>query len=137
MLVENHEIVVRLDFLFNHDAWFARIFVRDEFNWIHFVQHFDKSSHVLLSQMLQSRVSYAQSFFVDWEVIDRRFDERLEIVDDKCDNEVVIHMLSQLKEKHVVDAFSCYDVLIFDHKQIRFVRHETTNFVQLIKIDQI
>ncbi len=67
---------------------------------------------------------YAQSFFVDYrtwfdERLDERFDERLykqldEIIDDKCDDKVVIHMLSQFKKKHVVDAFSCYDVLIFD-----------------------
>jgi hypothetical protein len=75
-------------------------------------------------------MSYAQKFFVDWEIIDERFDERLdEIVDDKCDDEVIAHMLSQLKEEHVVDAFSCYDVLIFDREQIQFIRHETANFV--------
>jgi hypothetical protein len=39
-----------------------------------------------------------------------------EIVDDKCDDEVITHVLSQFKEKHVVDAFSCYDVLILDEK---------------------
>jgi hypothetical protein len=83
-------------------------------------------------------VSYVQHFFVDWEIIDERFDERLdelvdkrldEIVDDKCDDEVVIHMLLQLKEEHVVDALSCYDVLIFDREQTRFVRHKTANLV--------
>ncbi len=62
-------------------------------------------------------MSYVQRFFVNWEIIDERFDERFdEIVDDKCDDEVVIHMLSQFKEKHVVDAFFCYDVLILDHE---------------------
>jgi hypothetical protein len=88
--------------------------------------------------MLQSRVSYVQNFFVDWTIIDERFDEHLnEIVDDKCDDEIVIHMFSQFKEKHVVNAFSCYDVLIFDREQIQFVRYKTANFVELIKIDQI
>jgi hypothetical protein len=46
-----------------------------------------------------------------------------EIVDDKCNNEVITHVLSQFKKKHVVDAFFCYDVLIFDEKYFRFVRH--------------
>ncbi len=65
-------------------------------------------------------------------------DENLldEIVDDKCDDEVIIHVLSQFKEEHVVNAFSCYDVLIFDEKYFRFVRHRI-NIVQLIKADQI
>jgi hypothetical protein len=27
-----------------------------------------------------------------------------EIIDDKCDDEAIIHVLSQLKKKHVVDA---------------------------------
>ncbi len=58
-----------------------------------------------------------------------------EIVDDKCDDEVITHVFSQLKEKHVVDAFSCYDVLILDEKHFRFVRHQA-EIVQLIKIDQ-
>ncbi len=70
-------------------------------------------------------MSYVQIFFVDWEIIDERFDERFdevvderldEIVDDKCDDEVVIHMLSQFKKEHVVNALSCYDVLIFDRE---------------------
>ncbi len=59
-----------------------------------------------------------------------------EIVDDKCDDEVITHVFSQFKEKHVVDAFSCYDVLILDEKHFRFVRHRA-KIVQLIKIDQI
>jgi hypothetical protein len=91
-------------------------------------------------------VLYAQNFFVDWEFVDERFDEHFderfderfdkrlderldEIVDDKCDDEVIIHMLSQLKKEHVVDALFCYDVLILNREQIRFVRHETANFV--------
>jgi hypothetical protein len=58
-------------------------------------------------------VSYVQNFLVDCRI----FDERLnEIIDDECDDEIVIHMLSQLKEKHVVDVFSCYDVLILDRE---------------------
>jgi hypothetical protein len=40
------------------------------------------------------------------------------------------------QKKHVVDAFSCYNVLIFDKKHFRFVRHRT-KIVQLIKVDQI
>jgi hypothetical protein len=59
-----------------------------------------------------------------------------EIVDDRCDDEAIAHVFSQLKEKHVVDALSCYDVLIFDEKHSRFVRHRT-EIVQLIKADQI
>ncbi len=52
-------------------------------------------------------------------------DENLfdEIVDDKCDDEVITYVFSQFKEKHVVEAFSCYDVLIFDEKHFRFVRY--------------
>ncbi len=46
-----------------------------------------------------------------------------EIIDDKCDDEVIIYVFSQLKKKHVVDAFFCYDVLIFDNKHFKFVRH--------------
>ncbi len=46
-----------------------------------------------------------------------------EIIDDRCDDEVVAHMLSQLKEEHVVDALSCYDVLILDNEYFRFVCH--------------
>ncbi len=46
-----------------------------------------------------------------------------EIIDDKCDDEVIIHVFSQFKEEHVVNAFSCYDVLILDKKHSRFVRH--------------
>ncbi len=59
-----------------------------------------------------------------------------EIIDDKCDDEIIIHVLSQLKKKHVVDAFSCYDVLIFDNEHFKFVRH-WTSIVQLIEINQI
>jgi hypothetical protein len=46
-----------------------------------------------------------------------------EIIDDRCDNEAIAHVLSQLKEKHVVSALSCYDVLIFDNEHFKFVRH--------------
>jgi hypothetical protein len=46
-----------------------------------------------------------------------------EIIDDKCDDEVIIHVFSQLKKKHVVNALSCYDVLIFDNEYLKFVRH--------------
>jgi hypothetical protein len=66
-------------------------------------------------------MSHVQNVFVDrdsWLVWRHR-----EIIDDKCDDEVVIHMFSQLKEEHVVDAFSCYDVLIFDDEYFRFVCH--------------
>ncbi len=59
-----------------------------------------------------------------------------EIIDDKCDDEVITHVFSQFKEKHVVNAFSCYDVLFFDEKHFRFIRHRA-KIVQLIKIDQI
>ncbi len=60
----------------------------------------------------------------------------IEIIDDKCDNEVIIYVLSQFKKKHVVDAFFCYDVLIFDNKHFKFVRYSIL-IVQLIKTDQI
>ncbi len=65
-------------------------------------------------------------------------DENLfdEIIDGKCDDEIIIHVLSQFKKKHVIDALSCYDVLIFDEKHFRFVRYRA-EIVQLIKIDQI
>ncbi len=46
-----------------------------------------------------------------------------EIIDDKCDDEIIIHVFSQFKKKHVVDAFFCYDVLTFDNKYFKFVRH--------------
>jgi hypothetical protein len=46
-----------------------------------------------------------------------------EIIDDRCDDEAIAHVLSQLKEEHVVDALSYYDVLIFDSEHFRFVRH--------------
>ncbi len=59
-----------------------------------------------------------------------------EIIDDKCDDEIITHVFSQFKEKHVVDTFFCYDVLILDEKHFRFVRHQA-KIVQLIKIDQI
>ncbi len=79
-----------------------------------------------------------QCCFVDWELsIDELKNDDLEknkfenddenfldeIVDDKCDDEVITHVFSQFKEKHVVDAFSCYDVLILDEKHFRFVRY--------------
>jgi hypothetical protein len=65
-------------------------------------------------------------------------DENLldEVVDDKYDDEVITHVLSQFKKEHVVNAFFCYDVLILDEKHFRFVRHRA-EIVQLIKIDQI
>ncbi len=52
-------------------------------------------------------------------------DENLldKIIDDKCDDETITHVFSQFKEKHVVNAFFCYDVLIFDKKLFRFIRH--------------
>jgi hypothetical protein len=40
MFIENHEIVMRFDFLFNYDAQFTKIFVDDRFNKIHFFRHF-------------------------------------------------------------------------------------------------
>jgi hypothetical protein len=46
-----------------------------------------------------------------------------EIIDDKCDDEAITHVLSQLKEEHVVDELYCYDVLILDSEHFRFVRH--------------
>ncbi len=91
-------------------------------------------------------MSNVQRCFVDWRLsIDELKNDNLEsdnenlldeIVDDECDDEVIIHVFSQLKKKHVVDAFFCYDVLILDEKHSRFVRHRT-KIVQLIKIDQI
>ncbi len=81
-----------------------------------------------------------QRCFVDWELsIDElenddfeddeleNDDENLfdEIIVDKCDDEIITHVLSQLKKEHVVDAFSCYDVLILDEKHFRFLRHQT------------
>ncbi len=48
-----------------------------------------------------------------------------EDIDDKCDDEIITHVLSQLKKEHVVDAFSCYDVLILDNEYFKFVRHWT------------
>jgi hypothetical protein len=59
-----------------------------------------------------------------------------EIVDDRCDDKIIIHVFSQLKKEHVVDALFCYDVLILNEKHFRFVRHRA-KIVQLIKIDQI
>jgi 6,7-dimethyl-8-ribityllumazine synthase len=47
-----------------------------------------------------------------------------EIMNDKCDDEIITYVLSQLKKKHVVDAFVCYDVLIFDNEHFEFIRHE-------------
>ncbi len=96
-------------------------------------------------------MSNVQRCLVDWELsIDELENDDLknnalendneslldEIVDDKCDDEIITYMLSQFKEEHVVDAFSCYDVLILDEKHFRFVRH-WAEIVQLIKIDQI
>jgi hypothetical protein len=40
MFVEDHEIIMRFDFLFDYDAWFAKIFVNDRFDKIHFFRHF-------------------------------------------------------------------------------------------------
>ncbi len=85
--------------------------------------------HVLLSQMSQSSMSNVQRCLVDWELsIDKLENDDLEnealesddedlldeIVDDKCDDEAIAHVLSQLKKEHVVDALSCYDVLILN-----------------------
>ncbi len=96
-------------------------------------------------------MSNVQRCFVDWRLSINKLevsnlendelendDENLldEIVDDKCDDEVITNVFSQLKEKHVVDAFSCYDVLIFDEKHSQFVRHRT-KIVQLIKTNRI
>ncbi len=54
-------------------------------------------------------MSYVQNFLVDRKIwFSELFDK---IIDDKND-EIVIRILSQFKEKHVVDAFFCYDVLI-------------------------
>ncbi len=52
-------------------------------------------------------------------------DENLfnEIIDNKCDDEIITHVFSQFKEKHVIDEFFCYDILIFDEKDFEFVRH--------------
>jgi hypothetical protein len=66
---------------------------------------------------------------VDWlendeiEIDDLR--NLFEIIDDKCDDEVIIHVFLQLKEKQVVDVFFCYDVLIFDNEYFKFVRYWT------------
>ncbi len=60
-----------------------------------------------------------QRCFVDWKLsIDEleiendeleNDDESLldEIVNDKCDDEIVTHVFSQFKKKHVVDALFC------------------------------
>ncbi len=40
MLVEDHEIVMRLDLLFDYDAQFTEIFVDDRFDKIHSLRHF-------------------------------------------------------------------------------------------------
>jgi hypothetical protein len=94
-------------------------------------------------------MSNVQRCLVDWELsIDEletnnlehdefeNDDENLldEIIDDKCDDEVITHVFSQFKEEHVVDEFFCYDVLILDEKYFRFVRHRA-KIIQLIKID--
>jgi hypothetical protein len=79
MLVEDHEIVVRFDLLFDYDAQFTEISVDDRFDKIHLLH--------------------------------------------RCDDEAIAHVLSQLKKEHVVDALSCYDVLIFDNEHLRLVHH--------------
>jgi hypothetical protein len=76
-----------------------------------------------------------QRCFIDWELSINEFenknlendkfendDESLfdEIIDDKCNDEIIIHVFSQFKKKHVVDAFF-YDVLILDKKHFRFI----------------
>ncbi len=91
-------------------------------------------------------MSNVQRCFVDWRLsIDEFKNDELEndnenlldeIVDDKCDDEVITHVFSQLKKEHVVDAFSCYDILILNKKHSWFVRHRA-KIVQLIKVDQI
>ncbi len=83
--------------------------------------------------MFLSSMSNVQRYFVNKRLSIDEFksddlendDECLfdEIIDDKCDDEVITHVFSQFKEEHVVDAFFCYDVLIFDEKHFRFVRH--------------
>jgi hypothetical protein len=47
-----------------------------------------------------------------------------EVIDDRCDDEAITHVLSQLKKEHVVSALSCYDVLILDNEHFRFIRHK-------------
>ncbi len=65
-------------------------------------------------------------------------DENLldEIIDDKFNDDIITHVFSRFKKKHVVDAFFYFDVLILDEKYSRFIRHQT-RIVLLIKIDQI
>jgi hypothetical protein len=46
-----------------------------------------------------------------------------EIIDDKCDDETIAHVFSQLKEEYVIDVLSCYDVLIFNNEHFKLVRH--------------
>ncbi len=90
-----------------------------------------------------------QRCFVNWKLSINEFennifendelendDENLfnEIVNDKCNNEIITYVFSQFKKKHVVDAFFCYDVLILDEKHFWYVRH-WAKIVSLIKID--
>jgi hypothetical protein len=84
-------------------------------------------------------MSNVQYCFVDWRLLIDEFkndifkndefendDENLldVIVDDKCDDEIITHVFLQFKKEHVVDAFSCYNVLILDEKYSRFVRYQ-------------
>ncbi len=65
--------------------------------------------------------------WVDWlkddeiEIDDLK--DLFENIDDKCDDEIIAHVLSQFKKEHVVDALFCFDVLIFDNEHFKFVRH--------------
>jgi hypothetical protein len=47
-----------------------------------------------------------------------------EVIGDRCGDEAIAHVLSQLKEEHVVSALSCYDVLVLDSEHLRFIRHK-------------
>jgi hypothetical protein len=85
--------------------------------------------------MFQSSMLNVQDCFVHWESwIDWLENDEIEIddlknlfkhIDDKCDDEIIIYVLSQFEEEHVVDALFCYDVLIFDNEYFKFVRHRT------------
>jgi hypothetical protein len=78
-------------------------------------------------------MSNVQNCFVHWKSwIDWLENDEIEIddlrnlfenIEDKCDDEIIIHMFSQFKKEHVVDAFSCYDVLIFNNEHFKFVHH--------------
>jgi hypothetical protein len=102
--------------------------------------------HVLLFQMFYSNVLNVQNCLVHWKSwIDWFENDEIEIDDlknlfeiivDKCDDEIITHMLSQFKQEHVVNALFCYDVLILDNEHFKFIRH-WTSIVQLIKTDQI